>query len=541
MISAFGNIPDNIRKEKYLQDIPVFIGYSVVKTLHSDTLGLSDLHQHSFIEISYVEKGCGFHRIWNESFPVSPGDLFVLNVAVPHGFFSMSEENSLLVRSLFFDPKDLYGEEITKIDSEKYLFGLFARNNFTIYLPLKSRQLKHISARFDEIKLETNEKQIDWTDAVHSQLTLLLLQIKRLSYLFDAQKTNRETETTLIASSVLRLVQEHYADPAFSLRNIAEILHRSTASVSRTFHDATGKHFSEYLCFYRMQQASSLLVETELSNEDIASRCGYCDFPSFYKQFHKVIGTTPGEYRKQAKWEQQQNPMSAANNPLKYLLYAEIAERLQQCRKSDVAGLVSQALEKGFPPYEILYEGLVHGMNAVAQKYQSNEIYVMEVYGVASTMKESMELLKPHLNESGVHSIGRAVICTVKGDLHDIGKNLVKLMLSAEGIDCVDLGVDVSPSAVVEAVRTHSPQLVCLSALLTSTMMRQKDIITALAEAGLRDTVMVMVGGAPVTQEFADSIGADCYTPDAMTAAKEARRLILEQRERKRNSTEVSE
>jgi 5-methyltetrahydrofolate--homocysteine methyltransferase len=145
----------------------------------------------------------------------------------------------------------------------------------------------------------------------------------------------------------------------------------------------------------------------------------------------------------------------------------------------------------------------------------------------ARAMNAGLKVLRPALQSSGVEPIGKAVICTVKDDMHDIGKNLVKMMLEGQGIECIDLGVDVDPQRVVEAVRESGATLVCLSALLTTTMMRQKDVIDALKEAGLRDKVKVMVGGAPVTQQFADEIGADCYTLDAASAAQAARALFV--------------
>lgn len=141
----------------------------------------------------------------------------------------------------------------------------------------------------------------------------------------------------------------------------------------------------------------------------------------------------------------------------------------------------------------------------------------------ARAMNAALNILKPVLAQAGVEPIGKAVICTVKGDLHDIGKNLVKMMIEGTGIQVIDLGIDCPPERVVEAVREYQPDIVCLSALLTTTMVNQKATIDALKAAGLRDKVKVMVGGAPVTQAFADEIGADSYTPDAATAAEVAR------------------
>lgn len=209
-------------------------------------------------------------------------------------------------------------------------------------------------------------------------------------------------------------------------------------------------------------------------------------------------------------------------------LLNEISEKLQRGKAKDVSALVTEALEAGIAAEIVLNDALVAGMNIVGDKFRNNEVFVPEVLVAARAMNAGLKILKPALTSAGVEPLGTAVICTVKGDMHDIGKNLVKMMIEGQGIACVDLGVDVEPAAVVAAVKEYGAQLVCLSALLTTTMMGQKDVIDALVEAGVRDTVKVMVGGAPITQDFADEIGADCYTLDAASAAREAKRLILE-------------
>ena len=191
-------------------------------------------------------------------------------------------------------------------------------------------------------------------------------------------------------------------------------------------------------------------------------------------------------------------------------LLQEISERLQRGKAKDVAALVTQALEQNISPETILNEGLVCGMNVIGDKFRQNEVFVPEVLVAARAMNAGLKILKPALSGAGIEPLGTAVICTVKGDMHDIGKNLVKV--------------------IVDTVRDNDVQLVCLSALLTTTMYGQKEVIDALSAAGLRDKVRVMVGGAPITQEFADEIGADCYTLDAASAAREAKRLIAEMR-----------
>lgn len=200
----------------------------------------------------------------------------------------------------------------------------------------------------------------------------------------------------------------------------------------------------------------------------------------------------------------------------------EINEKLQKGKAKDVKALVAQALEEGVSAKEILNDGLIAGMMEVGEKFKENKVYVPEVLIAARAMNQGTAILKPYLTAEGVEPVGKAVVCTVKGDLHDIGKNLVKMMFEGVGIECVDLGVDADGEKVVAAVKESGAKVVALSALLTTTMVNQKEIIKALEDAGLRDTVKVMVGGAPVTQKYADEIGADAYTADAASAAEVA-------------------
>lgn len=200
----------------------------------------------------------------------------------------------------------------------------------------------------------------------------------------------------------------------------------------------------------------------------------------------------------------------------------EISELVQKGKAKDVKVLVARALEEGISAKEILNEALIAGMMVVGERFKAGEVYVPEVLISARAMNQGVNILKPYLTKEGVESVGKAVICTVKGDLHDIGKNLVKMMLEGVGIECIDLGVDASEEKVVEAVKESGAKIVCLSSLLTTTMDYQKDIIDALKDAGLRDKVKVMVGGAPLDARFAESIGADAYTRDAAEAAEVA-------------------
>jgi 5-methyltetrahydrofolate--homocysteine methyltransferase len=205
----------------------------------------------------------------------------------------------------------------------------------------------------------------------------------------------------------------------------------------------------------------------------------------------------------------------------------QISESLQRGRLKDVKELINKALEEGIGADVILNEGLLAGMDIIGGKFKRNEVYVPEVLIAARAMNAGAEILKPKLVDMGVKSVGKVVLCTVKGDLHDIGKNLVKMMLEGKGLEVIDLGIDISAEKVVEAVQQHSPQIVALSALLTTTMGEQKVVIDALKAAGVRDQIKIMVGGAPVTQAYADEIGADAFTPDAATCAEVAKEFVV--------------
>jgi 5-methyltetrahydrofolate--homocysteine methyltransferase len=195
-----------------------------------------------------------------------------------------------------------------------------------------------------------------------------------------------------------------------------------------------------------------------------------------------------------------------------------------------VKALTSQAIAEGASADELLNEALIPAMTEVGERFERHDFYVPEMLIAARAMKSGVEVLRPLLAEAGTKPAGTVVMGTVAGDLHDIGKNLVRMMLEGTGLQVVDLGVDVSAGAFVQAVREHSPQILGMSALLTTTMLSMRTTIEALKEAGLRDRVLVMVGGAPLTQSFADEIGADLFAADASSAARKAREAVLQSR-----------
>jgi 5-methyltetrahydrofolate--homocysteine methyltransferase len=203
----------------------------------------------------------------------------------------------------------------------------------------------------------------------------------------------------------------------------------------------------------------------------------------------------------------------------------KIASNLYDGEDGEVAKLVQEALDQGMGPGEVLSGGLIAGMDEVGKDFKAGDLFVPEVLIAARAMHAGMAVLRPLLAESDVPSAGKYVIGTVEGDLHDIGKNLVRMMLEGAGFETVDLGTDVKSDAFVDAVREHQPVLLGMSALLTTTMVNMRGTIEALTEAGLRDSIKIMIGGAPVTAAFAEEIGADAYAPDAASAVDVARSL----------------
>jgi len=204
----------------------------------------------------------------------------------------------------------------------------------------------------------------------------------------------------------------------------------------------------------------------------------------------------------------------------------ELQEALFQGNILKVKKITQRALWEKIEPKEILEQGLIKGMAIVGEKFKNNEIFLPEVLLASQAMYGGLELLQPMLIKGGIKAVGKVVIGTVKGDLHDIGKNLVAMMLRGGGFEVIDLGIDVSPEKFLVATQEHKPDIVGISALLTPTMIGMADVIIALKRVDLRGRVKVMIGEAPVTQEFADEIGAEGYAPDAASAVDKARELL---------------
>ncbi len=203
----------------------------------------------------------------------------------------------------------------------------------------------------------------------------------------------------------------------------------------------------------------------------------------------------------------------------------EISQNLQIGKAKIVKELVQKAIDEGISPESVLKEGLLAGMGIIGDKFKKDEIYVPDVLIAARAMNAGTEILKPLLASSGVTSAGKVVLGTVSGDLHDIGKNLVRMMMEGKGLEVIDLGVDVSAEKFVQTAIAENAQIIACSALLTTTMGEIEAVVKAATEAGIRDKITIMIGGAPVTQSFCDKVAADIYTADAASAADEAAKV----------------
>ena len=204
----------------------------------------------------------------------------------------------------------------------------------------------------------------------------------------------------------------------------------------------------------------------------------------------------------------------------------DIGSALAKGDRVTVSRLTKEALEKGIAVKTILEDGLIASMNVIGEKFKANEIFIPEVLISAKAMHAGIAVLEPHFNASGIKPAGKVIIGTVKGDLHDIGKNIVSMMLKGACFEVMDLGIDVPPGKFVEIVQAKGADIIAMSSLLTTSMGAMRDTIKLLKDSGVRDKVKIIIGGAPITQSFADSIGADGYAKDAATAVDKAKQLI---------------
>ena len=530
-ISGGATAPIRVRKSELLADTPLFINHVTVETVYSPETALSQLHIHDFVEVSIVTAGRGVPRTPDGCNECNPGDTYIIGAGVPHAYFAAEDGDRPTVCNLVFDPADLFDGEAADPDSPRYCYGLFREDPLTVYVMLTSRTLEDVERTVTRMEKELDRRRPEWEMAVKSYLVNLLIMMGRYASQREQPATAPRPKERLLAMTVMRTVMEHYSDQNLTLESIAASLYISKSYLCRIFSRVTGEPFGDYLRRVRLEQACRLLRDTELTAEQIVYACGLRDIPTFYRVFKSRMGMTPNAYRQaEGLAEESIRPTQKektifnfeGDTNMSIAILNEISENLQKGKAKIVAELVQKALDEGVAPDAILNEGLLAGMNIIGEKFKVNEVYVPEVLVAARAMNKGTAILKPHLAAAGVQATGKVCIGTVQGDLHDIGKNLVKMMLEGKGLEVVDLGSDVAPETFVQTAIEQNCQVICLSALLTTTMGVMEDVVKKAIELGVRDKVKIMIGGAPVNEDFCAKIGADIYTPDAASAADAA-------------------
>ena len=479
---------------------------------YPETVSFIDLYSHKGIEISMIVSGTGIHRVMEQALPCKAGDIYILNANIPHRYYTSEDGTALVVQRILFMPKKWLDEARSDTSSTDYCYGIFSENATASYAVLTRQTFEKIQSFYDLIAVELIEKKGEWENVVRSYLSLIMITFSRYvnRAIKNVPSTSSPTEWNHI-SLLTRAIAERYSDENLTLEQFSEAFFISKSQLSRIFHRLTGETFRDYLKNVRLGVACQLLKETDLTVDKIMHRCGLRDATSFYRAFQTYTGMTPIQYRK--TYQKGEYTMSILN---------EISENLQIGKAKIVKELVSKALEEGIDAQTILNEGLLNGMSVIGEKFKNNQVFVPEVLVAARAMNAGATILKPYLAQEGVTAKGKVCIGTVQGDLHDIGKNLVKMMMEGKGLEVIDLGTDVSPETFVKTAIEENCQIICLSALLTTTMNVMAEVVRAVEEAGIRDKVKIMVGGAPVGEEFCREIGADVYSVDASSAADAA-------------------
>lgn len=478
----------------------------------------SQLERSELIEINIVTEGSGVHCIFGRAIPCSAGDVYVLRPNVSHGYFVFDAQDTLSVRRLRFGVDDWLSGKFSKASNLRFCYGVFGDNAQVAYAVLNSETREMLHSVCASIESELDMKKEEWRASVSAYLSILLITIGR--YVNRAIKNipSLPPKEWRSVCAVLQTVSERYGDSRLTLESIANELYISQSQLSRIFKKAMGVSFSQHIKSVRLEHACELLLKGDVKIEEIVRLCGLRDVPTFYHSFRTYKNVTPSRYR--ALHNKKSNNKPKGEKIM--IILGEISENLQKGKAKIVKEMVQQAIDEGCAPADILSEGLLHGMSIIGEKFKNNEVYVPEVLVAARAMNMGMQILKPHLAQSGEKAKGKVCIGTVQGDLHDIGKNLVRMMLEGKGLEVVDLGVDVPAEKFVQTAIENECQVICCSALLTTTMNVMADVVKAAEAAGVRDKIKIMVGGAPVSREYCEMIGADCYTTDAASAADAA-------------------
>lgn len=473
------------------------------------------LYKSGCFEIDLIVEGGGVHCIDGKAIPCKGNDIYVVSPNVPHRYFVTEADEKMVIRKLSFCLKEQF--------EQNDYYGVFNDGSNVAYAMLNSGMREKISTIMDSIECELMDEEKEWETIVTTYLIQLFAFIGRYisNSIKNIQVKSKDDETVCEA---IKIIDAEFDDCELSLGTISERLYVSSSRLCRSFKAYTGKLFSEYLREVRLKHSTSLLENSDLSVKKIVAKCGFVDMSAFYRNFREAFGMTPQIYR-QLSIMSAKNTETKTNNESeqkKMEMLNEISINLQHGKHKVVKELVQQAIDEGVSPAKILDKGLLSGMNVIGEKFKNNEIYVPEVLVAARAMNMGAQVLKPHLASAGVQAKGRVCIGTVKGDLHDIGKNLVKMMMEGKGLEVIDLGTDVTPETFVSTAIEKDCQVICCSALLTTTMSVMQEVVKLAESKGIRDKVKIMVGGAPVNEEFCKKIGADCYTNDAASAADKA-------------------
>ena len=471
------------------------------------------------LEITVVTEGVGIHRIMNEQTECHAGDMYVFVGGVPHEYFALHDNEELTVLSLSFSVSEILKNEAADRSSREYCYGIFRDKSPVSYALLNSEALLRVSAAFSDISAELEHKESGWQDAICAQLRLIMIYLGRYVNLADTAQTEKPKEWMTVSTAIAE-INERFGESDLNLESVAASLFISQSRLSRIFHKVTGESFPDYVRGVRLRHACELLKNSELTNEEIVRRCGLKDVPSFYRLFKSCMGMTPGKYRSEHNGGTTD---AEAQN-----VFDRISDSIKRGKNQNVLQYLDEAIAMGLSTADILKKGLIRGMDSVGERFKKNEVYVPEVLVAARAMNAALTHLKQYISEEDLPTVGKVCIGTVQGDLHDIGKNLVKIMMESKGLQVIDLGVDVAAERFIEAAMETGCTVIACSALLTTTMGVLADVVRLADEQGLRPKIKIIVGGAPISAEYAASIGADGYTADAANAADMAYKFCTE-------------
>ncbi len=469
----------------------------------------------SDIELNIVISGKGIHKISNEVNECQVGDLYIISNGISHCYYPITNEIFPTVLRISFNPKNILSGKFADSANKHYCYGIFRDNLPISYALLNSKTLEEIKNISSSLETELKTQNIENTEAAKAHLTLLLINLARYINLAKTALPNYSKDHLLV-SAAIKEITEKFTNSEMTLELIANSLYISKSHLSRLFQKVTGESFLDYVRKVRIENACYLLQQTDLTNEEIVGKCGIKDIPTFYRLFKTVTGMTPLQFRRSNNTD-----FVFETEPEKEVLN-NIAASLKSGRYQTIKQQIENAINMGIPADEILDNGLSFGMNTIAEQFKNNEIFVPTVLAAAKAMNIGIDTLKPYLVDQEDNYVGSVCIGTVRGDLHDIGKNLVKILMESKKLRVIDLGVDVTPQEFIETAVKYDCKIICCSALLTTTMGVMKEIIDLARDSGIRDNVKIIIGGAPLNEDFCKEIGADFYAPNAAEPAEAA-------------------